>query len=60
MSGALVAFAKTGDPSHSGLREWPAFTESTRATMVFKNDQVTVANDPDGAARRLLQAALRA
>jgi len=60
MSGALVAFAKTGDPSHPGLPKWPAFTESTRATMVFENDQVTVKNDPDGAARRVLQSVQRA
>ena len=60
MSDALVAFAKTGDPSHAGIPAWPAFTEATRATMVFENDKVSVKNDPDGAARRALQAALRA
>jgi para-nitrobenzyl esterase len=60
MSGALVAFAKTGDPSHAGIPAWPAFTEAARATMVFENDRVSVKNDPDGAARRLLQGAMRA
>lgn len=60
MSGALVAFAKGGDPNHAGLPKWPAFNEPTRATMVFENDHVTVKNDPDGAARRLLQSAQRA
>jgi para-nitrobenzyl esterase len=60
MSGALVAFAKTGDPSHAGIPPWPAFTDATRATMVLENDRVSVKNDPDGAARRILQGALRA
>jgi len=60
MSSAFVAFAKSGDPSHASLPKWPAFTESNRATMVFENDQVAVKNDPDGAARRLLQSAQRA
>jgi para-nitrobenzyl esterase len=59
MSSALVAFAKTGNPSHGGIPKWPAFTATDRATMVFENGQVTLKNDPDGEARRLLQGAQR-
>jgi para-nitrobenzyl esterase len=59
MSGALVAFARTGNPNHAGMAKWPAFTAATRATMIFENEQVMVKNDPDGEARRLVQAAQR-
>jgi para-nitrobenzyl esterase len=55
MSGALVAFARTGNPAHRGLPEWPAFSSPSRATMVFENDRVQVKNDPDAEARRLLE-----
>lgn len=57
MSGALVAFARSGNPNHAGMATWPAFTPATRATMVFENDLVAVRNDPDGEARRIVQAA---
>ena len=30
MSGALVAFARTGNPSHAGCPKWPAFTAAIR------------------------------
>jgi para-nitrobenzyl esterase len=59
MSGALVAFARTGNPNHAGMTKWPAFTAATRATMIFENEQVMVKNDPDGEARRLVQTAQR-
>jgi para-nitrobenzyl esterase len=59
MSSALVAFARTGNPNHAGMVTWPAFTPATRATMVFENEQVMVKNDPDGEARRIVQAAQR-
>jgi para-nitrobenzyl esterase len=59
MSGALVAFARTGNPNHSGIAQWPAFTAATRATMIFENGQPLAKNDPDGEARRLVQGAPR-
>jgi para-nitrobenzyl esterase len=45
MQDAFVAFAKTGDPNHTGGAAWPKYDLPTRATMVF---DVTsrVENDP--------------
>ena len=57
MSGALVAFAKTGNPNHPGLPDWPAYTTEARATMVFENEHSAVRNDPDAAARPLIMPA---
>jgi para-nitrobenzyl esterase len=45
MSAAWANFARTGNPNHSGLPNWPAFKNSDRATMVF-NDECKVVNDP--------------
>lgn len=53
MSKALVAFARTGDPNHGGIPQWPAFTAQTGATMVI-DDVLEVKNDPDGELRRLV------
>ena len=35
MSQAWINFAKTGNPNHSGLPEWPAYNSSNTATMHF-------------------------
>src|SRR5215472_1792673 len=37
MSGAWAAFARSGNPNHKGLPNWPAFNKDTRATMIFDN-----------------------
>ncbi|MBV8844157.1 MAG: carboxylesterase/lipase family protein [Bryobacterales bacterium] len=50
MSGAWAAFARTGNPNHKGLPNWPAFTTDKRATMIF-NNECKVANDPYGEER---------
>jgi len=57
ISGAWVAFARTGNPNHKQLPNWPAFNTSERATMIL-NDDCKVVNDPHGEERRAL-AALR-
>jgi para-nitrobenzyl esterase len=57
ISNAWVAFARTGNPNHKGLPNWPAFNTSDRATMILNTDCKLV-NDPYGEARRAL-AALR-
>ena len=53
VSGAWVAFARTGDPNHPGLPSWPAFDTTKRATLIFDNECKTV-NDPHGEEQRLL------
>jgi para-nitrobenzyl esterase len=45
MSGAWVAFARTGNPNAKGLPNWPAFRPNQRATMIF-NNECKVVNDP--------------
>jgi para-nitrobenzyl esterase len=53
ISRAWVNFARTGDPNHSGLPHWPAYSASTRATMCFDN-ACEVRNDPEGKGLRLI------
>ena len=55
MAAAFAAFARTGNPNHAGLPQWPAFNAATRATMTF-NTETKVVNDPYGEERRALQA----
>lgn len=50
MSGAWAAFARSGNPNHKGLPNWPAFKTDTRTTMVFDNE-CRVVNDPHGEER---------
>ena len=53
MSDAWVAFARTGNPNHAGLAQWPAFDSTRRSTMVFDTDSRAV-GDPFGEERRAL------
>jgi para-nitrobenzyl esterase len=53
MASALLTFARTGNPNHKKLVNWPEFTLKNKATMVFDNISKVVA-DPDSAARELL------
>jgi para-nitrobenzyl esterase len=50
MSTAWINFARSGDPGHSGLHEWPAYGPADRAMMLFDMDS-RVADDPDGTER---------
>jgi len=45
MSRAWIAFARTGNPNHGSLPNWPAYAIDGRATMIFDNE-CRVANDP--------------
>jgi para-nitrobenzyl esterase len=53
MSGAWVAFARTGNPNHPGLPHWETYDNTKRATMIF-NDQCRMVDDPHGTEQRLL------
>jgi len=53
MSDAWLAFARDGEPGHSGLPKWAAYTVPDRATMVFGHEGGTVATDPSAEAREL-------
>ncbi len=57
MSAAWVAFARTGNPNHKGLPNWPAYNLDRRATMVLDN-QCKVVNDP-GREERLAMSAIK-
>lgn len=53
MSGAWTAFARHGDPNHSGIPAWPAYREQTKSTMLF-NEPPTVKQDFEGKGLRIL------
>jgi len=57
MSGAWASFARSGNPNHKGLPNWPKFDTKQRASMIFDN-QCKVVDDPHSEERVAL-AALR-
>ena len=59
MSTAWAAFARSGNPNHKGLPNWPIFDSKTRATMIFDNT-CKVVNDPYGPERLALASIRRA
>jgi carboxylesterase type B len=52
VSGAWITLARIGNPSHSGIPKWPAYTATERATMHIDNEWKVV-NDPDSTHRTL-------
>lgn len=52
MSEAWLAFARTGNPNHPGLPEWPEYNAEDRPMMVF-DIPPQVVKDPHGAQRKL-------
>jgi len=52
MSGALLAFARTGDPGTPSLPTWPHYEVGRRPAMIFDLPP-RVEDDPRGAERRL-------
>jgi para-nitrobenzyl esterase len=53
MADAWVAFARNGNPSHSGLPEWPAFSADRCETMIFDTTSAVKTN-PDREERAAL------
>ncbi len=51
VSGAWVAFARSGNPNHKGLPNWPTYDKKTRATMIF-DAECKVENDPRAEERK--------
>jgi para-nitrobenzyl esterase len=58
MGSAWVAFARTGNPNHSGLPQWPAYEAQSKATMIF-DSPCRVKNNPEGTGLRLIADSIR-
>ena len=52
MSGAVLELARSGDPNHDRLPDWPRYVDAQRATMLFDRTS-TLAEDPDGEERQV-------
>jgi para-nitrobenzyl esterase len=50
MSRTWLAFARTGNPNHEGVPNWPQYSAERRPTMIF-NDECRIENDPFRAER---------
>jgi para-nitrobenzyl esterase len=50
MSRSWIAFARTGNPNHEDVPEWPPYSTEQRPTMIFDN-RCRVENDPYRAER---------
>jgi para-nitrobenzyl esterase len=53
MSAAWVNFARTGNPNHSALPHWPAYTTDNRATMYF-DVPCEVRHNPEGQGLKII------
>jgi para-nitrobenzyl esterase len=53
LSKAWVNFARTGNPNHDGLPDWPAYTAKSRATMSF-DAPCEVRYDPEGKGLKII------
>src|SRR5918998_1216780 len=51
MAEAWVAVARSGDPNHDGLDDWPAYDLHARPTMLFDRGTCRVEDDPWGTER---------
>jgi para-nitrobenzyl esterase len=54
MSGAFIAFARTGDPNDPAIPRWEPYGLPRRQTMVFDN-ATRLVDDPRGDERRLFE-----
>jgi para-nitrobenzyl esterase len=55
MSAAWAAFARSGDPNHSGMRAWPKYDATARPAMIF-DEPPRIENDPRAEQRRRMLA----
>jgi para-nitrobenzyl esterase len=56
VSDAWINFARKGNPNHSGLPNWPAFTAEKCPTMIFDTPCI-VKDNPDTEERRAIPSA---
>jgi para-nitrobenzyl esterase len=56
MCDAWIQFAKSGNPNHSQLPRWPAFSAENIATMIFDHPPRVEIN-PDGAEQKSIESA---
>jgi para-nitrobenzyl esterase len=59
MSTAWTTFARTGNPNHKGLPNWPTFDNAKRSTMIL-DKECKIVNDPHSDERQLLASLRRA
>lgn len=52
LAGALISLARSGDPNHTGLPDWPRHSLPARETMIF-GETSRMENDPRGQERAL-------
>jgi para-nitrobenzyl esterase len=57
VSDAWIHFARSGDPNHSGLPKWPAYSADAGPVMVF-DTTCEVKNDPDRELRKVVASAM--
>ncbi len=53
VAGAWTSLARSGDPNHEGLPQWPAYTDGDKAVMLL-DAPCRVARDPGAALREVL------
>jgi len=53
LSKAWVNFARTGNPNHDDLPDWPTYTAESRATMFF-DAPCQVRYDPEGKGLKII------
>ena len=58
VSAAWVAFARTGDSNTPKLPTWPAYSATSRDTMLFNNNS-RVKQDPDRGPRLVMERVLK-
>jgi para-nitrobenzyl esterase len=52
---AWAAFARTGNPSHPGIPQWPAYDTDERATMLWDVPRCQIVHAPDFEIQQILQ-----
>ena len=53
-AGAWASLARTGNPNHKGMPNWPPYSADKRAVMIF-DAPCRVENDPTGEVRQIIE-----